>query len=405
MRSALAPNPAELTVLSGPATLPAADAPLDVMDDEVVARIRWTLHKGLGPVTLRRLIDKFGSARAALAVKTGGLPPQARRARAAGVTTRPLREVLAAARRTGVLATGYGLPGFPGRLTHLHHPPPLLFLRGDPSLLDAPAVAVVGSRRASEYGRVMSRAIGEGLARAGVVVVSGLALGIDGAAHRGALAAGGGTIAVLGSGPDVVHPPSHRRLFRGVVESGLLVSEFLPGEAPLAHHFPRRNRLIAGLSKAVVVVEAAKRSGALITVEHALELGRDVLAVPGAVGRAQSEGVHALIRDGAGLVTSAHDVLVETGLAGASPESRPRDRTPSGLDARQRAMWDALDAEPDHIDTLARRASLDVAAASAILSVMEVHGWARRAPGLRFARSPAWEPVAEATSDSTIPGG
>ncbi len=374
--------------MSDPSSPPATDAPLDVMDDEVVARIRWTLHKGLGAITLRRLIDQFGSARKALSADRKKLPLQARRARRARETTRPLQDVLGTARRIGALATGYRLPGFPELLTHLDHPPPLLFLRGDPSLLHAPAVAVVGSRKASEYGRGMARSMGEGLARAGVAVVSGLALGIDGAAHRGALAAGGDTIAVLGCGPDVAHPPSHRRLFQDILGKGLVVSEFLPGEAPLPHHFPRRNRLIAGLSEAVVVVEAARRSGALITVEHALDIGRDVFAVPGPVGRRQSEGAHALIRDGAGLVTNAHDVLLGTGLADAAPDARSRDRAPSGLDARQRALWDALEAEPDHIDLLARRARLDIATAAATLSVMEVHGWVRRAPGLRFARSP-----------------
>lgn len=375
--------------MSDPSTSPAADVPLDVMDDEIVARIRWTLHKGLGAITLRRLIDEFGSARKAFSVDEKKLPRQARQARAAHDPTRSLREVLAIARRIGARATGYELSGFPERLKHLHHPPPLLFLRGDPPLLDAPAVAVVGSRKASEYGRGIARSMGEGLARAGVTVVSGLALGIDGAAHRGALAAGGSTIAVLGCGPDVAHPPSHRRLFQDILDRGLVVSEFLPGEAPLPHHFPRRNRLIAGLSRAVVVVEAAKRSGALITVEHALEAGRDVFAVPGAVGRPQSEGAHALIRDGAGLVTNARDVLLATGLADACPDTRSGGRAPPGLDARQRALWDALEAEPDHIDLLARRARLDVATAAAALSVMEVHGWVRRAPGLRFARSPS----------------
>jgi len=387
VRSALAANPAEVTFVPDASTVPVAEAPLDVMDDEVVARIHWTLHEGLGAVTLRQLIDKFGSARDAFSADQKKLPQQARRARDARDTTRPLPEVLAIARRIGALATGYRLSGFPERLNHLHHPPPLLFLRGDASLLHAPAVAIVGSRKASEYGRGMARSMGEGLARAGVAVVSGLALGIDGAAHPGPLAAGGGAIAVLGCGPDVAYPPYHRRLFRDILERGLVVSEFLPGEAPLPHHFPRRNRLIAGLSEAVVVVEAARKSGALITVEHALELGRDVFAVPGTVGRPRSEGANALIRDGAGLVTSAHDILLGTGLAGASPEARSRDRIPSGMDARQRALWDALEAEPDHIDLLARRARLDIATAAATLSVMEVHGWVRRAPGLRFARA------------------
>ncbi len=368
---------------------PSAVAPPGVLTDEVVARIRWLLHERLGAVTLRRLIDRFGSAGAAGAANPRDLPPVARRARRAGETTRPLSDVLAVVSRIGAVATGYGLPGFPEQLNHLHDPPPLLFMRGDSSLADLPAVAVVGSRKASEYGRGMARSIGEGLGGAGVAVVSGLALGIDGAAHRGALAAGGSTIAVLGCGPDLVHPPSHRRLFERVVTDGLVVSEFLPGTLPLPHHFPRRNRLIAALSRAVVVVEATRKSGALITVEHALDIGRDVFAVPGAVGRPQSEGVHALIREGAGLVTSARDVLVGTGLESALSELHAGNQVmPPGLDAPERAMWDVLESDPHHIDVLARRAGLDVATASAALSVMELRGWVRRAPGLRFSRSP-----------------
>ncbi len=374
--------------MSAGSTPPTAVAPSGALDDEIVARIRWSLHKGLGPVTLRRLIDHFGSARAALGARPADLPPGARRALCGGETPQRLSDVLAVARRVGVTATGYGLPGFPERLNHLHDPPPLLFLRGDPSLLNNPAVAVVGSRKASEYGRGISRSMGEGLAAAGVAVVSGLALGIDGAAHLGALAAGGGTIAVLGCGPDRVHPPSHRRLFQRILKHGLVVSEFLPGEAPLPHHFPRRNRLIAALSRAVVVVEAARRSGALITVEHALDIGRDVFATPGAIGRVQSEGVHDLIREGAGLATCAHDVLVGTGLEIPLPETSSNNRTvPPGLDARQRAVWDALESDPGHIDTVARRAGVDVATAAAALSVMEVGGWVARAPGLRFSKS------------------
>ena len=376
-----------MTTVSRPTPSTAAGRRTEIADDEIAARIRWSQRKGLGPLTLRRLIDRFGSARAALAADAKKLPRRVRRSRDADATARPPREVLAIARRIGATVTGYGLPGFPEPLNHLHDPPPLLFLRGDPSLLELPAVAVVGSRKASEYGRGLARDMGAGLARAGVAVVSGLALGIDGAAHRGALAAGGSTIAVLGCGPDVVHPRSHRRLFEAILRDGLLVSEFLPGAAPLPHHFPRRNRLIAGLSEAIVVVEAARRSGALITVDHALAIGRDVFAVPGPVGRAQSEGVHALIREGAGLATGARDVLRGVGLESGAPEAPSRDSTPAGLDDRQRAMWDALEADPDHIDVLANRAGLDATAAAATLSVMEIHGWVRRAPGLRFARS------------------
>ena len=367
------------------------------LTDEIAARIGIALLPGVGDRTTRVLIDRFGSVRAALSTPPRHLPRRVsratRRAPRGEDIDRRLESVLGVVRESGLYTTGYGLPGFPEELNHLHDPPPLLFLRGDRGLLNLPTVAVVGSRRATEYGREVSKSLGEGLGVAGVAVSSGLALGIDGAAHRGALGVGGATIAVLGAGPDVVHPPSHRRLFEGILESGLIISEFLPGERPLPHHFPKRNRLIAALSRAVVVVEAARRSGALITVDHALDLGRDVFAVPGPVGRPQSEGVHALLRDGAGLVTSAADVLAATGLGcpdeGLRTSSGARSSEPSapaGLDLRQKVIWDALDSDPSHVDTLAGRTGLDVAAVTAVLSVMELRGWAMQSPGLRYSR-------------------
>lgn len=373
------------------------------LTEEVVARIRIALLPGIGDRTMRALIDRFGSARAALTAPGRYFERRVSRAAVRAPegedVDRRLASVLRLVRDAGLYTTGYGLPGFPEALTHLHDPPPLLFLRGNRALLNLPAVAVVGSRRATEYGRRVSTSLGGGLGAAGVAVSSGLALGIDGAAHRGALGVGGATIAVLGAGPDVVHPPSHSRLFERILEDGLIVSEFLPGARPMPHHFPKRNRLIAALSRAVVIVEAARRSGALITVDHALDLGRDVLAVPGPVGRPQSEGVHALLRDGAGLVTSAAEVLDATGIPrsdatvgthGASPEVRS---APRGLDARQKLIWDAMEVDPSHVDALASRTGLDVAAVTAALSVMELRGWAAQSPGLRYSRPGSFEVV------------
>ncbi len=202
-----------------------------------------------------------------------------------------------------------GGAAYPERLLQLADPSPVLFLRGRAELLAAPAAAVVGSRRATAYGRRTSARIAGVLACHGVCVVSGLALGVGAEAHRAALEAPGPILAVHGAGADVPHPPSHARLFGRITGEGLLVSEFVPGTRPLAHHFPRRNRIMAALAQAVVVVEAAARSGALITARLALELGRDVLAVPVPVDAETSAGTNALFRDGAPPALGAEDVL------------------------------------------------------------------------------------------------
>ncbi len=217
-----------------------------------------------------------------------------------------------------------GSPRFPALLAHIPNPPDELWIRGDLSVCHKPAVAVVGARSASRGGLAMAAAIAGDLARAGVVVVSGLARGIDSAAHEAALDAGGTTVAVLGTGIDVVYPAEHRELSERIARSGLLVTEYAPGAAPEVFHFPMRNRIISGLSRAVVVVEAAEKSGSLITARLAAEQGRDVMVVPGLVLGGRNRGAHALIRDGAKLVESAVDILQELGLdqslARRSPE-------------------------------------------------------------------------------------
>lgn len=216
-----------------------------------------------------------------------------------------------------------GTSGYPPLLAEIPNPPECLWTRGETALLWRPAVAVVGARAATRHGLAMAEQLAGDLARAGLVVVSGLARGIDSAAHRAALAAGGTTIAVLGTGIDQVYPAENAELHERIAAEGLLVTEFPPGAFPDPSHFPQRNRIISGLSKAVVVVEARERSGSLITARLAGDQGRDVMVVPGPAGTGQNRGGHALLRDGAKLVESAVDILQELGVeASAAPPFR-----------------------------------------------------------------------------------
>lgn len=294
-------------------------------------------------------------------------------------------------RDSGIFLCPLTSPHYPRRLLELADPPPLLSFRGRSSLLHPWGVAVVGSRKATESGRRTARALGRVLGRARIPVLSGLALGIDGAAHQGALEAEGDTVAVLGSGLDVAYPPSHRRLRDEIREKGLLLSEFLPSEPALPHHFPRRNRILAALSRAVVVVEAGARSGALITVDHGLDLGRDILAFPGSVESPQAAGTNALIRDGARLLTHPEAILEELGdfLGEPAPPHGEAGRTegpPADLPPELHPLWDSLTSEPKLLDPLAREAGLAPETALAGLSTLELLGWARRCPGMRFRR-------------------
>ena len=242
-----------------------------------------------------------------------------------------------------------GSQDFPQLLAQIPDPPDIIWFRGDLSALTAPAVALVGARAASRDAVTTAAALASDLARAGVVVVSGLARGVDAAAHRGALEAGGKTIAVLGTGIDVVYPAEHRELSANIERSGLLVTEFRPGAPPVVSHFPRRNRIISGLARAVVVVEAAEKSGALITARAAADQGRDVMAVPGCVVGPRNRGAHALLRDGAKLVESAVDILQELGI---SPQAAELGRSLQGVEFTVDDVATVLDIAPG--DALAR---------------------------------------------------
>jgi DNA processing protein len=282
----------------------------------------------------------------------------------------------------GLTACGYRFvgrsdPRFPPLLRELHDPPPGLFLRGSGNveLLAEPAVAVVGARSCSSYGLQVARALGRELAAAGAVVVSGMARGVDAEAHRGSLEAGGATVAVLGCGVDRDYPAAHAHLARGICESGLVVSEYAPGVEPAPWRFPARNRIIAGLAAATVIVEARERSGALITADFALEAGREVFAVPGEITSGLSAGTNALLRLGATPLTRAADVLEPLGLQPCS-EQAPE------LGAHAAAVLAALSEQPATADQLGRVTGLDAAALATALTELELAGAASEAEGL-----------------------
>jgi len=272
----------------------------------------------------------------------------------------------------------YGQAGYPARLAEIVDPPIVLWATGTRAVLEGPAVAIVGSRHASPAGLATARRLGRDLARAGLTVVSGLARGIDAAAHEGALDGGGSTVAVLGCGVDVVYPRQHGLLAGEIRKGGCLVSELPPATPPLPRHFPLRNRVISGLSLAVVVVEAAERSGSLITARMALEQGRDVLAVPGSVVSGCHRGCHALIKDGAGLVETADDVLAALGWRGQA--GRPQAAVGEGLAGHMVA------GEPVSLDDLTARVRRPAADVLADLGLLEVQGVVQRMAGGLFVR-------------------
>lgn len=279
---------------------------------------------------------------------------------------------------TGSRVTWTGAPDYPQILSSIPDPPPLLFYRGDlASFLDGPAVAVIGSRRGSPYGLGAARSLSRSLGAAGVRVVSGLARGIDGEAHRGCLEGGGMTMAVLGSGLDVPYPREHAALLERIAGQGVAVTEHPPGTPPDAFNFPRRNRLISGFSRAVVVVEAGERSGTMITVDAALEQGRDVLAVPGEISRRGSTGTNRLIRDGAGVVTCVEDILDALGLA--SPAGGRAAAPPvRGECAR---ILELLSDGPVHFDQIARKLAVASKDLHSHLLELELSGRVVQRPG------------------------
>ncbi len=364
------------------------------MDEPHARLIPWLAFNrlpGVGPAGVRELLQRFGTPQALFAAgprRWAGLPPTARAALAAGPEALAAPDLAWLAGGPGRWVLTLGDAGYPPLLRQIPDPPPVLFGTGAAGLPGRrPQVAVVGSRRPTPAAEALAHAIAGELAAAGVVITSGLAAGIDGAAHRGALDAGGATVAVAGTGPDRVYPARHRPLARRIAGAGAVITEFPPGTPPRPGHFPRRNRVISGLAQAVLVVEAAARSGSLITARLAAEQGRDVMAVPGFPANPGARGTNALLRDGARLVESAADVLEELGLdPGVENGGRNAAATPP-LDPERRAVLESTGFEPTAVDTVAARCGLTPEAVSSILLLLELEGLVQAAPGGGWCRA------------------
>ncbi|HEY0333080.1 MAG TPA: DNA-processing protein DprA [Stenotrophomonas sp.] len=354
----------------------------------------------------RRLLDTYDNARAVLAAgptawRAAGCTPVQIAALTAGNAT-PHARARAWLDRPGRHLLGWRDPAYPPLLRDIARPPLALFVDGEPALLQHPSIAVVGSRRPSAGGRDHAADFTHTFVQAGWVVVSGLADGIDAAAHHAALALPGGlTVAVLGTGPDLAYPQHHRRLRERIASEGAVVSEYLPGTAPTQFHFPERNRIIAGLSLGTVVIEAALRSGALITARLAAESGREAFALPGSLHNPLARGCHRLIRDGALLVEDPAEVLAllgpvaarRIGALSAAPTApidaaRTTPRPPPFPDNPDyQRLWQALGHDPTPMDSLIQRTGLTAATLSSMLLAMELEGSVAAQHG-RYARNP-----------------
>ena len=369
-----------------------------VIEDERAYWVVLSMATGIGPVRFQRLLEICGGARRAwqatdLQLAAAGLE------RRTADSLRRLRDqttpesVAARLKTLGIRALTLLDDEYPLLLRQVADPPPVLFVRGRLVPADGQSIALVGTRRATSYGQAVAQRLARDLARAGVTIVSGLAKGVDTHAHRAALDAGGRTIAVLGNGLDQVYPPENAALARQIIDrdAGALVSEFAPGVPPDAVNFPRRNRVISGLSTATVIIEAGERSGALITADFALEQGREVMAVPGSILNPMCVGSNELLKQGATPVTSAQDVLDALGPGTALYEAQAGTvalaRHVPELGPQESTVWHALGGEPRHVDQLARTLALGPGDISATLALLELRGMARQVGPMLYTRA------------------
>ncbi len=352
---------------------------------------------GVGPARVAALVQHFGAAAAVMSAparalrQVDGVGPQTARAIAAFDDPEAVEAQLRRAEQAGATLVTRWDAAFPPRLRQIYDPPVALWMRGALVEADARALAVVGTRRCTDYGLRQAERFAEGLVQAGFTVVSGLAYGIDAAAHRGALEAGGCTLAVLGSGVDRIYPRRHTRLARRITEQGALLSEYALGAAPDAPNFPRRNRIISGLTLGTLVVEAHATGGALITARLAVEQNREVFAVPSAAHSEAGTGTNRLIQRGhAKLVLTVEDILEELNVDPVEEEPSDGEAIadpPPDLNGPERALWEALGPEPLHIDLLCERTGLDASSALVYLLSLEFKGLVRQMAGKQFLRA------------------
>ncbi|HYA36777.1 MAG TPA: DNA-processing protein DprA [Candidatus Methylomirabilis sp.] len=349
---------------------------------------------GVGNRTRLDLLENFESVENIFSASSGLLEkvlagkPEAIRAILDGPDEPALQTELAWLREPGHHLLTWSDPDYPPLLREIPDPPSMFFVLGERAVLSGPQIAIVGSRNPTPMGRENAHAFAKSLAGAGLTVTSGLALGIDGAAHRGALEGGGTTVAVAGTGLDRVYPARHRELAHEIVRRGALVSEYPLGTPPLPENFPVRNRFISGLSLGTVVVEAALQSGSLITARLATEQGREVFAIPGSIHSPQARGCHALIRQGAKLVETAQDILEELGpLASLTRRATPENSTVvRPLDPSMSALLEHIGHDPVTVDMLIERSGLTPDAVSSMLLQMELNGLVSSCPGGKIQR-------------------
>ena len=363
-------------------------------DAEVLATLALALVPGVGPQRLRLIVATFGSAQAALAAPQSQLLALDGIGRAAATAIKQARvedvtRVLAQLASLGATVLVAGQAEFPAQLEEIRDPPPVLYVWGDVALLARASVAFVGSRDHTTYGAEAARILATAVAPR-AVVVSGMARGIDAIAHAAALDASGSSIGVLGNGFGIIYPAANRALYDRMVAHGCLITEHPPGERPHAGSFPRRNRLISGLSRAVVVIEADARSGALVTANEGLEQGRPILAVPGPITSRTSVGCNRLIQQGAKPALCAADIFEEIGMTGglrelgvALPTPAPRV-PPIDLTGLQLTLWSRMTTEPQHVDALVASAHTRPAEVLGALTELELRGLVRQGPGMVF---------------------
>jgi DNA processing protein len=369
----------------------AAGEPVEGPVEVLIDAVRLSLISGVGPRLRKALLEEFGSAAAILSAapsdlrRVQGIGPELTRRIAVAREDIDVQAELDLCAANGITILSECDPAYPRALREIHDPPGILFVRGEILPQDALAVAIVGSRHATHYGLAQAERLAGGLARAGLTIISGLARGIDAAAHRGALAAGGRTLAVLGSGVLNMYPPEHVALEDEIAARGAVISESPPRSPPLSGAFPQRNRIISGMSLGVLVVEASQRSGALISARHAMEQGREVFAVPGRVDNRMSHGCHRLIRDGAKLVETVDDVLEELGPLVAPAQSEKGDAVhhPAELllNELEQQVLATIASEPITIDAVLAASGLPAPQVLATISVLEMRRLVRRLSG------------------------
>lgn len=355
--------------------------------DQKAYWVGFNLVKGIGAVRFKQLLDFFGSAEIAWesppsALISAGLPQRVSENFAQVKSQVDLDRVMEKIAANDIRVMTWQDADYPRRLKEIDQSPPVLYIKGTINVEDDWAVAVVGTRRVTPYGRQVADEVGRFLAQNGVTVVSGLARGVDAIAHQAALQAGGRTIAVLGSGVDVIYPPEHRKLGAEIVKQGALVSDFPVGTQPDGVNFPPRNRIISGLSLATVVVEAGEKSGALITAEFAVEQGRDVFAVPGSILAAQSQGTNHLIEQGARPLLKMSDILDALKLEQIPEKQQVRKLNP--ISAVEQNLLTHLSSEPMHIDQLCELTGLPIHDVSATLTMMELKGFVNQVGGMNY---------------------